>query len=53
MAYPIGGTGEDQFFIIELHYDNPNNVEGKHNYNVNDQHNMAGVAPKEGGKGND
>lgn len=29
MAFPFGGEG---YIMIELHYDNPHEVEGKYNY---------------------
>lgn len=28
VAYPIGGIGQDQFVVIEIHYDNPQNTPG-------------------------
>ena len=28
MANPVGGTGQDVFIMIEMHYDNPESVEG-------------------------
>ncbi len=29
ISFPIGGTGQQQYIIMEMHYDNPNNVAGK------------------------
>ena len=29
VALPIGGVGTEQIFIIQMHYDNPNNIAGK------------------------
>lgn len=28
VAYPVGGTGQQQFSMIEMHYDNPDMTEG-------------------------
>ena len=28
MGYPVGGTGQDVFIMIEMHYDNPGRDEG-------------------------
>ncbi len=28
LSYSIGGTGQEQFVLIEIHYDNPNNDAG-------------------------
>ena len=32
VAYPIGGRGNPQYVILEMHYDNPNEDTGKDNY---------------------
>ena len=32
VAYPIGGRGNPQYMILEMHYDNPNEDTGKDNY---------------------
>ena len=29
VAYPIGGRGNPQYVILEMHYDNPNEDAGK------------------------
>ena len=29
IAYPVGGIGQEQFVVLQLHYDNPNNDVGK------------------------
>lgn len=28
VAFAVGGVGQDQFALIEMHYDNPDNAEG-------------------------
>ena len=28
MAYPIGGEGNPQYIILEMHYDNPTEISG-------------------------
>jgi len=30
VAYPFGGQGSPEYLVMELHYDNPNMIEGKH-----------------------
>ena len=32
VAYPIGGRGNPQYVILEMHYDNPNEDSGNSNY---------------------
>ncbi len=29
VSFPIGGTGQPLYALLEMHYDNPNNVDGK------------------------
>lgn len=29
VAYPVGGVGREHYVLLDIHYDNPNNVEGK------------------------
>ena len=29
IAYPVGGSGGEQFLVLEMHYDNPGGVSGK------------------------
>ena len=31
VAYPFGGEGHRHFAVIQLHYDNPNMIQGKFN----------------------
>ena len=28
VAYPVGGPGQEEFLVLEIHYDNPTNVPG-------------------------
>ena len=30
VAYPFGGQDSPEYLVMELHYDNPNMIEGKH-----------------------
>ena len=29
IAYPVGGVGQEQYAVMEMHYDNPSNDQGK------------------------
>ena len=33
VAYPIGGEGNPQYVILEMHYDNPNTDSGENSIN--------------------
>ena len=28
ISYPVGGSGQERFVLIEVHYDNPNSMAG-------------------------
>ena len=36
VAYPVGGPGNSQFIMLEMHYDNPQLVSGDDNVAVGD-----------------